>query len=97
MGSEMCISASSPPDMRLPIQYALFYPQRVMNDALPHFNPVETGALTFKELDVAKYPCFQMALEAGKKRQTYPAVLSAADEVAVELFLALSLIHTRRC
>ncbi len=83
--------------MRLPIQYALFYPQRVMNDALPHFNPVETGALTLEELDVAKYPCSQMALEAGKKGQTYPAVLSAADEVAVELFLALSLIHTRRC
>ena len=78
----------SPPDMRLPIQYALFYPQRVKNGALPHFNPVETGALTFEALDVARYPCFQMALEAGRKGLTYPAVLSAADEVAVELFLA---------
>ena len=78
----------SPPDMRLPIQYALFYPQRVKNRALSHFNPVETGALTFEELDVARYPCFQMALEAGRKGRTYPAVLSAADEVAVELFLA---------
>jgi 1-deoxy-D-xylulose-5-phosphate reductoisomerase len=77
----------SPPDMRLPIQYALFYPQRVKNDALSHFNPVETGALTFEELDLARYPCFQMALEAGRKGLTYPAVLSAADEVAVELFL----------
>jgi 1-deoxy-D-xylulose-5-phosphate reductoisomerase len=78
----------SPPDMRLPIQYALFYPQRVKNDTLPHFNPVETGALTFEALDVARYPCFQLALEAGRKGLTYPAVLSAADEVAVELFLA---------
>ncbi len=77
----------SPPDMRMPIQYALFYPHRVKNGALPHFNPVETGALTFEALDVARYPCFQLALEAGKKGLTYPAVLSATDEVAVELFL----------
>ena len=77
----------SPPDMRMPIQYALFYPQRVKDGALPHFNPVETGALTFEALDKAKYPCFQLALEAGRKGLTYPAVLSAADEVAVELFL----------
>ena len=77
----------SPPDMRMPIQYALFYPRRVKNGALPHFNPVETGALTFEELDVDRYPCFKMALEAGRKGLTYPAVLSAADEVAVELFL----------
>ena len=77
----------SPPDMRMPIQYALFYPQRVKNSALPHFNPVETGALTFEELDVDRYPCFKIALEAGRKGLTYPAVLSATDEVAVELFL----------
>jgi 1-deoxy-D-xylulose-5-phosphate reductoisomerase len=77
----------SPPDMRMPIQHALFYPQRMENAALPRFNPVETGALTFEELDVSRYPCFKLALEAGRKGSTYPAVLSAADEVAVELFL----------
>ena len=77
----------SPPDMRLPIQCALFYPQRVENGALPRFNPVETGALTFETLDTARYPCFRLAIEAGKKGGTYPAVVSAADEVAVELFL----------
>jgi 1-deoxy-D-xylulose-5-phosphate reductoisomerase len=48
---------------------------------------VETGALTFEELDVDRYPCFKIALEAGRKGLTYPAVLSATDEVAVELFL----------
>ncbi|MDP6494518.1 MAG: 1-deoxy-D-xylulose-5-phosphate reductoisomerase, partial [Dehalococcoidia bacterium] len=53
----------------------------------PHFNPVETGALTFEALDEAKYPCFRLALDAGKKGATYPTVLSAADEVAVEMFL----------
>jgi 1-deoxy-D-xylulose-5-phosphate reductoisomerase len=77
----------SPPDMRMPIQYALFYPQRVKNDALPRFNPVETQALTFEALDAVKYPCFQLALEAGRKGMTYPSVLAAADEVAVEFFL----------
>ena len=77
----------SPPDMRLPIQCALFHPQRVENGALPRFNPVETGALTFEALDTDRYPCFRLALEAGRKGATYPAVVSAADEVAVELFL----------
>jgi 1-deoxy-D-xylulose-5-phosphate reductoisomerase len=84
----------SPPNMGFPIQYALFYPQRVKNDALPRFNPVETGALTFEDLDVTKYPCFQIALEAGRKGMTYPSVLSAADEVAVELFLAGAIGYT---
>ena len=77
----------SPPDMRLPIQCALFHPQRIENSALPRFNPVETGALTFEALDTDRYPCFRLALEAGRKGATYPAVISAADEVAVELFL----------
>ena len=43
--------------------------------------------LTFQELDKERYPCFTLAVEAGKKGGTYPAVLSAADEVAVQLFL----------
>jgi 1-deoxy-D-xylulose-5-phosphate reductoisomerase len=76
------------PDMRLPIQYALFYPKRTSNGTLPRFDPVETGALTFEALEADRYPCFRLALEAGRKGGTYPAVLSAADEVAVELFLA---------
>ena len=77
----------SPPDMRMPIQHALLYPERAENDALPRFRPAETGALTFEPLDEAKYPCFRLALDAGRKGLTYPAVLSAADEVAVEMFL----------
>ena len=84
----------SPPDMRLPIQCALFYPQRVENSALPRFNPVETGSLTFEALDIDRYPCFRLALEAGKKGATYPAVISAADEVAVELFLERRIAFT---
>lgn len=78
----------SPPDMRLPIQYALFYPERKPNGFLARFDPVRTGSLTFRPLDPERYPCFFLALEAGRQEDTtLPAVLSAADEVAVDLFL----------
>ncbi|HUU62767.1 MAG TPA: 1-deoxy-D-xylulose-5-phosphate reductoisomerase [Dehalococcoidia bacterium] len=76
----------SPPDMRLPIQYALFYPERLPNQ-LPHLDFSETSSLTFETPDREKFPCLGLALEAGRKGGTYPAVLSAADEVAVSLFL----------
>ena len=77
----------SSPDMRLPIQHALFYPQRFNNSRIPSFDPVTVKSLTFEELDESRYPLFPLALEAGKSGGTYPAVLSAADEVAVEEFL----------
>jgi len=77
-----------PPDMRLPIQYAMCYPERVANAAIPRFNPLDFPELTFRPLDPDRYPCFATATEAGRKGQTYPAVLSAADEEAVHLFLA---------
>jgi 1-deoxy-D-xylulose-5-phosphate reductoisomerase len=81
------------PDMRFPIQYALFYPQRVPNNLLPHLDFLNisdasaTSALTFEPPDRGKFPCLRLALEAGRRGGTCPAVLSAADEVAVELFL----------
>ena len=76
-----------PPDMRLPIQYAMAYPERIANEVIPKFDPLKHAELTFEELDFERYPCFATALEAGRKGQTYPAVLSAADEEAVHLFL----------
>ena len=76
----------SMPDMRLPIQYALFYPERLPNK-LPHLDFSNISALTFEPPDLEKFPCLKLALEAGRKKGTYPAVLSAADEVAVALFL----------
>jgi 1-deoxy-D-xylulose-5-phosphate reductoisomerase len=76
----------SPPDMRLPIQYALFYPERLPNK-LPHLDLSSTSTLTFEPPDRGKFPCLRLALEAGEKGGTHPAVLSAADEVAVALFL----------
>ena len=76
----------SPPDMRLPIQYALFYPERLPNE-LPRLDLANLGSLTFEAPDLERFPCLKLALEAGRKGGTYPAALSAADEVAVELFL----------
>jgi 1-deoxy-D-xylulose-5-phosphate reductoisomerase len=75
------------PDMRLPIQYAMFYPQRMASEKIPRFDPIAAGSLTFEEMNPDRYPCFVTALEAGQAGGTYPTVLSAADETAVDLFL----------
>lgn len=77
----------SPPDMRLPIQYALFYPERLPNMKLTRFDPIKTKELTFRELDHDRYPCFQMALDHAKKGGTWPSALCGADDGAVEAFL----------
>ena len=76
-----------PPDMRLPIQYALTYPERTPSENIPRYDPLRYPSLTFEALDAARYPCFATAVAAGEKGKTYPAVLSAADEEAVHLFL----------
>jgi 1-deoxy-D-xylulose-5-phosphate reductoisomerase len=77
----------SPPDMRLPIQYALSYPKRWSNDNLPKIDWSKTKELTFEAPDMESFPCLKLAVEAGKRGGTYPAVLCATDETAVELFL----------
>ncbi len=76
------------PDMRLPIQYALSYPERFPNPQLPRLDWHRIDNLTFEQPDFNTFPCLKLAIEAGKKGGTYPAVLCAADEVAVELFLS---------
>ena len=77
-----------PPSMRLPIQYALFYPRRLANDGLvPRLDTGIAQGLDFYPLEPERYPCFALALAAARREQTYPAVLSAADEVAVDAFL----------
>ena len=77
----------SPPDMRLPIQHALFYPEKVANSMLLPFDTGVATNMELKPLDKSKYPCFTLAVEAGIKGGTYPTVLAAADEIAVDLFL----------
>jgi 1-deoxy-D-xylulose-5-phosphate reductoisomerase len=76
------------PDMRLPIQYALSYPERLANPQLPRLDWENIKELTFTSPDLDSFPCLKLAIEAGKKGGTYPAALCAADEVAVELFLS---------
>jgi 1-deoxy-D-xylulose-5-phosphate reductoisomerase len=76
------------PDMRLPIQYALSYPRRWSNPELPRLDWNKIDSLNFEPVDYNKFPCPKLAREAGKSGGTYPAVLCAADEVAVELFLS---------
>jgi len=75
------------PDMHLPIQYALSYPKRLSNSKLPRLDLVQVNSLTFEPVNYNNFPCLQLALEAGKNGGTYPAVLCAADEIAIELFL----------
>ncbi len=75
------------PDMRVPIQFAMLYPERVSND-LPRMDLAEIGKLTFARPDTERFPCLRLAFSAARAGRSYPAVLNAADEVAVEAFLA---------
>ncbi|HVC30561.1 MAG TPA: 1-deoxy-D-xylulose-5-phosphate reductoisomerase [Steroidobacteraceae bacterium] len=76
------------PDMRLPIQCALSYPERLPLHSAPPLNLAQIGSLTFEAIDSERFPCLSLAMEAGRRGGAYPAVLVAADEVAVEHFLA---------
>lgn len=77
----------STPDMRLPIQYALFYPERVQNNSLSNINFDQVRTLTFEPVNYDQFPCLILAVEAAKRGGTFPAALCAADEIAVQLFL----------
>jgi 1-deoxy-D-xylulose-5-phosphate reductoisomerase len=81
------LALMSVPDMRLPIQYALTQPERVPS-GLPRLDVVEIGEIKFEPPDTELFPCLDLAYAAARLEGTAPAVLSAADEVAVESFLA---------
>jgi 1-deoxy-D-xylulose-5-phosphate reductoisomerase len=74
------------PDMRLPIQYALAYPERLPTPG-PSLDLLAVGRLTFEPVDHDRFPGLGLAYEAGRLGGTFPAVLSAANEEAVRLFL----------
>ena len=76
----------STPDMCLPIQYALTYPDRVASDRVQTNFP-KLGSLAFEEPDVERFPALELARRAGEIGGTLPAVLNAANEVAVEAFV----------
>ncbi len=75
------------PDMRLPIQYAMTYPQR-WDSGLQKLDFAQLGQLTFTKPDFNKFPCLDLALHVAGQGGTLPAVLNAADEEAVDAFLA---------
>lgn len=74
------------PDMRVPIQYALTYPER-WNSPAPRLSLAEAGRLNFREMDFERFPCLRLAYECGKMGGTAPTVFNAANEVAVARFL----------
>jgi len=75
-------------DMKIPIAYAMNYPERAAIGNTLQLDLAKLGSLDFIEMDFERYPCLEMAYEAGKKGDTYPMVLNAANEEAVALFLA---------
>jgi 1-deoxy-D-xylulose-5-phosphate reductoisomerase len=76
----------STPDMCLPIQYALTYPDRAPSERV-QTNFAKLGSLTFEEPDAERFPALKLARRAGEVGGTLPAVLNAANEVAVEAFV----------
>jgi 1-deoxy-D-xylulose-5-phosphate reductoisomerase len=80
------IAQLSTPDMCLPIQYALTYPERAASDRVQTDFP-KIGTLTFEEPDTERFPSIMLARRAGETCGTMPAVFNAANEVAVEAFV----------
>jgi 1-deoxy-D-xylulose-5-phosphate reductoisomerase len=80
------IAQLSPPDMRLPIQYALTYPQRAPASS-PAFDWSNECQLSWKPVDPERYPCLQLGFEVASRGGSCGAVLNAANEACVELFL----------
>lgn len=74
------------PDMRLPIQYALNFPDRLESDAF-NMDFTRLGNLSFHQPDLKRFPCLSLAYEASRKGGSFPAVLNAANEEAVEMYL----------
>jgi 1-deoxy-D-xylulose-5-phosphate reductoisomerase len=81
------IAQLSNPDMRVPIAHALAFPERVLSGARP-LDLADLQNLSFERLDEKRFPCMQFAHRALREEGTAPAVLNAANEVAVEAFLA---------
>lgn len=73
-------------DMRIPIQYALFYPNRTINN-FSRLDLTKIGQLTFKKANFDKFPCIKLAYRAVELGGTMPAVLNGANEIAVNAFL----------
>lgn len=80
-------------DMRLPIQYAFTYPERL--DSLPSLNLAELRSFNFEKPDSKRFPCLELGYEAARAGGSMPAVLNAANEIAVENFLNKKISFTQ--
>jgi len=86
MSDGSVLAQLSPTDMKVPIQYALTYPERE-DSMLPSLNLSEIKALEFYEVDVEKFPIIKLARLALEEGESYPIALNAANEVVVSAFL----------
>ncbi|MDU2066569.1 MAG: 1-deoxy-D-xylulose-5-phosphate reductoisomerase, partial [Sporomusaceae bacterium] len=75
------------PDMRLPIQYAFSYPARLPGH-YPQLDFRQALSLTFEQPDLIRFPALKLAYEAGRQGKSYPCVFNAANEIAVQAFVA---------
>jgi len=82
------------PDMRLPIQHALLYPERKSSDLISPLDLAKIGKLEFNEVDHHKYPCFQLILDAAKLGKSFPTVICATDDILVNAFLNNQIKYT---
>jgi 1-deoxy-D-xylulose-5-phosphate reductoisomerase len=87
------IAQLSPPDMRLPIQYALTWPEHAPSEFAP-LDFTTLSSLSFDIPDLDRFPALRLARQAGEAGKTYPTVLSAVDEVAVEAFRSHHIAYT---
>ena len=80
------VMQAAPPDMRLPIQSALLWPD-TSSSVNATLDLMEVGTLTFEPVDTTRFPCLGLAYRAGRVGDTYPAALNASNEIAVSAFL----------
>jgi 1-deoxy-D-xylulose-5-phosphate reductoisomerase len=83
----------SNPDMRVPIAHALAYPERI-DSGVASLDLAAIGKLFFERPDVRRFPCLELAYAALREGGTAPAILNAANEVAVEAFLGGRMRYT---
>jgi len=81
------IAQMSVPTMELPVLYALTHPERIADDGIPPFDPVEISPLTYEPVDHASFPALRLGITAGRSGGAAPAVFNAANECAVAAFL----------
>lgn len=81
------IAQLASPDMRLPISYCMFWPNRFKNKSVPLLDFIKIKSLTFNEIDLNRFPCFKLAVDACAYGQASTIILNAVNEIAVQAFL----------